>query len=135
MVKNILNYDRSKPEFLRFLWDIVVFRLVAYLMNMICLNLIFYTKFYIYRFSYKFDTVLYQFLETGTWDRTLMGLHQLLKCLGFSLYPFSFFLYSPFKISIEHYCWRKYVGLAYATKTKYIPETHEEQLSLYNPCH
>ena len=33
---------------------------------------------YIYRFSYKFDTVLHQFLETGTSDRTLMGLDQLL---------------------------------------------------------
>ena len=43
------------------------------------------------------DTVLYQFLETGESDRTLMGLFQLLKCLGFSLYPLSFFLYSPFK--------------------------------------
>ena len=37
--------------------------------------------------TFKFDTVLYQFLETGTSDRTLMGLDQLLKCLGFSLYP------------------------------------------------
>ena len=31
------NNKRSKPEFLRLLWDIVVFRLVAYLLNMICL--------------------------------------------------------------------------------------------------
>jgi len=28
-----------------------------------------------------------------------MGLYQLLKCLGFSLYPLSFFLYSPFKLT------------------------------------
>ena len=42
---------------------------------------------YIYRFSYKFDTVLYQFLETGTSDKTLMGLDQLLKYLGFSPRP------------------------------------------------
>ena len=44
----------------------------------------------------KFDTVLYQFLWRGTSDRTLMGLNELLKCLGFSLYPLSFFIYSPF---------------------------------------
>ena len=49
----------------------------------------FIQSFYIFRLSYKFHTVLYQFLETGTSDRTLMGLDQLLKCLGF--------LYSPFK--------------------------------------
>ena len=30
------------------------------------------------------------FVETGTSDWTLMGLDQLLKCSGFSLYPFSF---------------------------------------------
>ena len=29
-------------------------------------------------------------------DRTLMGLDQLLKCLGFCPYPISFFLYSLF---------------------------------------
>ena len=33
------------------------------------------------------DTVLVQFLETETSDRTLIGLDQLQKCLGFSLYP------------------------------------------------
>jgi len=45
---------------------------------------------------YIFDTVLCQFLETGTSDRTLICLNQLLRFLGFSLYPLSFFLYSPF---------------------------------------
>ena len=29
----------------------------------------FYTKLHIYEFSYNFDTVLYQFLETRTSDR------------------------------------------------------------------
>ena len=48
-----------------------------------------------YKFFYKFDTVLYQFFETGTSDRTLIGLQ---KCLGFSLYPLSFFHYTPFKL-------------------------------------
>ena len=33
------NNNRSKPKLLRLLWDIVVFKLVAYLMNMIRLNL------------------------------------------------------------------------------------------------
>ena len=46
-------------------------------------------------------TQFYQFLETGTSDRTLMGLDQLLKSLGFSLYPLSFFLYSPFKTGLD----------------------------------
>ena len=43
-----------------------------------------------------FDTVLYQFLETGTSDRRLIGIFQNLRFSGFSLYPLSFFLYSPF---------------------------------------
>ena len=33
------NYIRSKPEILRILWDIVVIRLVEYLLNMSCLTL------------------------------------------------------------------------------------------------
>ena len=40
-----------------------------------------------------FTAVLYQFLETGSSDITFMGRNQ----LDFSLYPLSFFLYSPFK--------------------------------------
>ena len=46
----------------------------------------------------KFDPVLYQFLKTGTSDRTFMGLDQILKCLGFSLYPLLFLLNSPFNL-------------------------------------
>ena len=38
----------------------------------------------------NFDTFLYQFLDTGTLDRARIGLDQLLKFLGFSLYPFHF---------------------------------------------
>ena len=38
------NNNGSKPKFLRLLWDIVVFRLVVYLLNMIRLNLIFLYK-------------------------------------------------------------------------------------------
>ena len=51
---------------------------------------------YIYEFSYKIDTVLYQFLETGTSDITFMGRYQVQKGLDFSLYPLSFFRYSLF---------------------------------------
>jgi len=68
------------------------FQTFAYLLNMICLNLrVLYKNFYICIIFFKFDTVLHQFLETGTSDRTLMGLDQLLKCLGFSLYPLLIF--------------------------------------------
>ena len=63
------NNNRIKPEILRFLWDIVVFRLVAYLLNMICLMLQLFSKLHIFEFSYKFDTVVYQFLEIGASDR------------------------------------------------------------------
>ena len=38
-------------------------------------------------FFYKFDTVLYQFLEIGTSDRTFMVRDQQLKRLAFSLFP------------------------------------------------
>ena len=58
----VLFSRERKPKFFRLLWDIVVFRSVAYLLNMITYD--FYTKFYIYTFWYTFDTVLYQFLES-----------------------------------------------------------------------
>ena len=94
------NCDRSKSQILRLLWDIVVFKLVAYLLNMICLiPQLLYKIACIYEFSYKFDTVLYQFLQTGTIDRCLIviGIIQLLRFSGFSRYPNSFFRYSPLK--------------------------------------
>ena len=47
--------------------------------------------------GYPKKIVLYQFLEIGTSDITFMGRDQELKRLAFSLYPHSFFLYSPFK--------------------------------------
>ena len=50
----------------------------------------------IHTFLYSFDTVLYQLLKTGTSDRTLICL----RFSGFSLYPLSYFLYSPFKFSL-----------------------------------
>ena len=91
------NYNRSKPEILRLLSDIIVFRF-AYLLIMICLNLlILYKIVYIYEFSYNFDTVLYQFLETETSDRCLICIVQRLRFSGFILYPLSFFLSCPIK--------------------------------------
>ena len=48
------NYNRWKPKILRLLLDIVVFRLVMYLPNMICLIIrILYNIAYIYEFSSK----------------------------------------------------------------------------------
>ena len=41
----------------------------------------------IYTFWYNFDTVLCQFLETGTSDRCRIGIFHLLRFSGFSLYP------------------------------------------------
>ena len=56
---------------------------------------------YISTFWYNFDTVLYQFLETGTSDRCLICIVQLLRFLGFSLYLLLFFLKSPFKCTVQ----------------------------------
>ena len=55
------------------------------------------TRLSIYEFLYNINTVLYHFFETGTSARTNIGRNQLLKCLGFSLYPLSIYLNSPFK--------------------------------------
>jgi len=52
---------------------------------------------YKYEFWYNFDTVLYQFLETGSSDWTNIDQDQRLKFLGFILYPLSFKLSSPCK--------------------------------------
>jgi len=86
----------SKPEILRLLWDIVVFRLVPYLVEYDLFKPTnFFIQLHIYEFSYKFDTVLYQFLETGTSDSCLICIVQRLRFSGFILYPLSFFFYSP----------------------------------------
>ena len=44
-----------------------------------------------------FDTVLYQFLETGTSIRTIDRSQSTPQILRFQPIPLSFFLYSPFK--------------------------------------
>ena len=74
----INNYNRSKPEIIWFLWDIVVFRLVLYLLNMICLYLQLLYKI-AYEFSYKYDTVLYPFPETGTSNGCLICIVERLR--------------------------------------------------------
>ena len=81
---------------LRFLRNIVVFRLVSYLWKYHN----FYSKLHRYEFSYKFDTVLCQFLETGTSVR-MSYMYRLTPMIsGFIRYPLSF-LYSPLKILID----------------------------------
>ena len=91
-----INDNMSKLKFLRHLWEIVVFRVVGYLLNMINTpNLIQNLT------DIHFGIILtqYQFLETETSDRTLICLNQPLRFSGFSLCPISFFVYSHFKES------------------------------------
>ena len=63
-----------------------------------------YTKSYIYTFWYNFDTVLYQFLETRTSDRTLISSQVSTYTplyISFTvplIYPLIYFLYSPFQL-------------------------------------
>ena len=66
-----------------------------------CFNAIFKGLYMKNERGYKLDTVLYQFLETGTSDITFMGRDQELKWLAFSLYPLSFFLYSPLSMALK----------------------------------
>jgi len=49
--KKLLNSNNymGKPKFYRLLWDIIVFRLFAYLLNIIWLIVRFLYKFYIYK--------------------------------------------------------------------------------------
>ena len=74
-----------------FLWDIFVLRFVAYLLNMICLNLLF-----LYKIVYKWvfvkicPIVVHKFLETVTSHIAFMGRDEELKRWAFSLYPFHF---------------------------------------------
>ena len=92
------NNNGSKFKLFKLFWDTVVFRFVAYLLNLI--GLIFIPNF-INKFSYKFDIVLYQFLKTGTSDRTLMCLDQHLKCLISAYTPFQFSCTVPLSLLHE----------------------------------
>ena len=49
-------------------------------------------------FLTTWDTVLYQFLETGTLDKTIIGHNRRLKCLDFSICPRSFYSNSHFNL-------------------------------------
>ena len=53
----------------------------------------YYIQIIIRAYRKNFVTVLYQFLETGTSDRTNIGHDQLIKILDFSLYPQAFYFY------------------------------------------
>ena len=88
-----INNIRNKIESLRLLWDIVVYRLLR-----ICkIRSVEYCESYIYTFWYNFNTVLYQFLETGTSDRTLICLNQLLEIFRFQPIPLFIFPLQSFK--------------------------------------
>ena len=112
LIKNekLLNSNniRSKPKFIRLLWDIVVFGMVVYLLNMIRLNQLFLYKisymYYVYRFSYKFDKVEYQFCR----DRNI---REFISWVSISFWnvqvsaftPFHFPLQSPITIIFSIY--------------------------------
>ena len=87
----------SKPEILRLLWVINVLRLVAYLLNMICLNL----PIFIQNLTYaRFRLIWHSFMSISR-DRNkrLMSYRYRLKpeILSFYTIPPFIFLYSPFQ--------------------------------------
>ena len=52
---------KRKPEYLRLLWDVIVFQIDCYLVNIGCLKLKLLINYQILcKFWYNFDTVLYQ---------------------------------------------------------------------------
>ena len=81
-------------------------------------------------FWYNFDTVLYQFLETGTSDRCLICIVQNLRFSGFSLYPLSFFQHSPFNVYFMCSCTLHFV-LMFQTTLKFV---HNKTLLQYDYC-
>ena len=79
---------------------IVIFRFVPYLLNIICLNFDSNTISHMIDFFIcNSNTVLYQFLKTGTSDRTIVGRDQIIN-LELNLYPpFNLFQQSQFNIN------------------------------------
>ena len=74
-----------------FLWDIFVLIFVVYLLNMICLNLLFLYKIVCkWVFVKMCHIVVHKFLETVTSHIAFMGRDEELKRWAFSLYPFHF---------------------------------------------
>ena len=101
--KKLKNYNRSKTEILRLLWDIVVFRLVAYLLNVICIIYYnFYTMMYIYEFSLNLTQFYINFSrQEHQIDMSYIGIVHFLRFSGISLYPLSFLLYSTSEENID----------------------------------
>ena len=93
--RDIDNYNRRKSKILRLLWDIVVFRLVAYLLKMIFLMLqLLYKIGYIY---IRFGIILTQFYINFSRQEHQICIVQRLRFSGFILYPLSFFMLRPFR--------------------------------------
>ena len=81
------NYNRSKPEILRFLRDIIVFRLVSYLWSVWSTNFIqncMYMNFLI--------NLTQLYINFSRQKHQIDVLINALRFSGFSLYPLSFFL-------------------------------------------
>ena len=95
------NSNRSKPKIIWILLDIVVFRLVAYLRNMICLipQLLYkITYIYIY-FRINLKPLYINFLRQKQQIYFYMD-RLTTEILRFILFPLSFFLNSPFNTVI-----------------------------------
>ena len=90
--KNLKNYNRSKSEILRLLYDIVVFRLVAYLLNMVCLILRI-----LYKISYiRFGIILTQFcLNFSRQEHQIDVLY-----LSFNAWDSQVSAYTPFHFTV-----------------------------------
>ena len=88
------NNDVSKPEILRFLWDLFVFRLFAEYD-------LFKPTTFIQNFIYiDFRIILTPFYTNfSRQEHHIDVLYVSFNVKDFILYPISFFLYSPFNIS------------------------------------
>ena len=86
----------------------------------------------IYAFSYKFDTVLYQFLKTRTSDRCLIGIVKFLRFSGFRLYPFF-----SFTVPLNEMFWQLWMKLQVYISHKYLisPSAVVFLVSLITPSH
>jgi len=94
------NNNRSKPKLHRLLWDIVVFKLVAYI------SWIWYVKTYYFFKNFifiDFHVNLTQFFVSISRDRNIRynshGYRSTSQMLGFSLYPLSFSCTVPLSIA------------------------------------
>ena len=88
--KKIKNYNRSKPEILRLLWDIIVFTLVAYLLNMICLIL---------QLLYKIAYMNFRINLTQLYINFSRQEHQIDLHVSFNVWDSQVSSYTPFYFS------------------------------------